>query len=76
MSPSPVRLFLLAVTMVAATAASIDAEDLPALFQRVSKSVVVVRAHGRHLMTHEGSSVLVKYNEIGSGALVTQTARS
>jgi serine protease Do len=65
------RLLLLAAAILATTALSIEAEDLPQLFQRVSKSVVVVRAKGRDLVARDGASVLVKYNEVGSGVLAS-----
>jgi serine protease Do len=65
------RLLLPAVAILATTAPTIEAEDLPQLFQRVSKAVVVVRAKGRDLVAREGVSVLVKYNEVGSGVLVS-----
>src|SRR5437762_10339244 len=66
-----IRLLLLAATIVATTALPVEAEDLPQLFQRVSKSVVVVRAHGRDLVARDGTSVLAKYNEVGSGVLAS-----
>jgi len=62
---------LLAGVILAGTSLGVQAEDLPQLFQRVSKSVVVVRAKGRDLTVQSGSSVLVKYNEIGSGVLAS-----
>ena len=46
-------------------------QSVPQLFQRVSPSVVVVRAKGRDLVSQSGSSVLVKYNEVGSGVLIS-----
>jgi serine protease Do len=61
---------LLALVVVAAPSPT-EADDLPQLFQRVSKSVVVVRAKGRDLVVRDGGSVLVKYNEIGSGVLAS-----
>src|SRR5262245_3969912 len=48
-----------------------EADDLPQLFQRVNKSVVVVRAKGRDLIVREGISVLTSYKEVGSGVLVS-----
>ena len=65
------RLMTLAAAIFAATVPSVEAEDLPQLFQRVSKSVVVVRAKGRDLAARDGASVLVKYNEVGSGVLAS-----
>ena len=66
---------LLAVPMLAGTTLGVQAEDLPELFQRVSKSVVVVRARGRDLTAQSGRSVLVKYNEIGSGVLASSDGK-
>jgi serine protease Do len=40
-------------------------------FQRVNGSVVLVRAKGRDLVSQGGSSVLAKYNEVGSGILMS-----
>jgi len=65
----PLRLLLLVAAILAAS--PVEAEDLPQLFQRVSKSVVVIRAKGRDLTVQGGTSVLVKYNEVGSGVLVS-----
>ncbi len=48
-----------------------QAQSLPQLFQRVTPSVVVVRAKGRDLVAQSGGSVLVKYNEVGSGVLIS-----
>ena len=45
--------------------------SVPQLFQRVSPSVVVVRAKGRDLVAQSSGSVLVKYNEVGSGVFVS-----
>src|SRR5712691_2627494 len=83
MSRCPIRLrairlirpLLLAATIVATTALPVEAEDLPQLFQRVSKSVVVVRAHGRDLVARDGASVLVKFNEVGSGVLASDDGK-
>jgi len=61
--------------MLAGTTLGVQAEDLPELFQRVSKSVVVVRARGRDLTAQSGTSVLVKYNEIGSGVLASSDGK-
>src|SRR5712692_5959450 len=65
----PLRLLLLVAAILAAS--PVEAEDLPQLFQRVSKAVVVIRAKGRDLTVQGGTSVLVKYNEVGSGVLVS-----
>ena len=71
MPHSLMRPVVLTVAMIATTVVSVEAEDLPQLFQRVSKSVVVVRAKGRDLAVRDGGSVLVKYNEVGSGVLAS-----
>lgn len=47
------------------------AQTVPHVFQQVNATVVVVRARGRDLAAQSGSSVLVKYNEVGSGVLVS-----
>jgi serine protease Do len=65
----PLRLLLLVAAILAAS--PVEAEDLPQLFQRVSKAVVVIRAKGRDLTVQGSTSVLVKYNEVGSGVLVS-----
>ena len=65
----PLHLLLLVAAILAAS--PVEAEDLPQLFQRVSKTVVVIRAKGRDLTVQSGTSVLVKYNEVGSGVLVS-----
>jgi len=49
--------------------------SVPQLFQRVTPSVVVVRAKGRDLVAQTGGSVLVKYNEVGSGVLVSSDGK-
>src|SRR5499425_1330274 len=69
------RRILLAAAMLEGTTLGVQAEDLPELFQRVSKSVVVVRARGRDLTAQSGRSVLVKYNEIGSGVLASRDGK-
>jgi len=45
------------------------------VFQRVTGSVVVVRARGRDLVAQSTTSVLVKFNEVGSGVLVSPDGR-
>ncbi len=65
----PLHLLLLVAAILAAP--PVEAEDLPQLFQRVSKTVVVIRAKGRDLTVQSGTSVLVKYNEVGSGVQVS-----
>ena len=64
-------MLLLLVLVVVAAPYPTEADGLPQLFQRVSKSVVVVRAKGRDLAVRDGGSVLVKYNEVGSGVLAS-----
>ena len=49
--------------------------SLPQLFQRVTGSVVVIRAKGRDLTMQGSSSVLVKFNEVGSGVLVSKDGK-
>ena len=69
--PCTLRFLLLAAAIVAWVPSSVQAQDLPQVFQRVSGSVVTVRAKGRDLIAQGGSSVLVKFNEVGSGVLVS-----
>src|SRR5262244_3406242 len=64
-------LLILAGVFLAGAAPSAHAQDLPQLFQRVSKSVVIVRAKGRDLVMQGGTSTPVKFNEVGSGVLVS-----
>jgi serine protease Do len=64
-------LLILAGVFLAGAASSTHAQDLPQLFQRVRKSVVVVRAKGRDLVMRGGTSTPVKFNEVGSGVLVS-----
>jgi serine protease Do len=45
-----------------------EAEDVDQLFQRISPSVVVIRARGREVTAARG---LVTFTEIGSGVLVS-----
>lgn len=44
-------------------------------FQRANGSVVLVRAKGKDLTVHSGDSVLVKFNEVGSGVLVSSDGK-
>lgn len=54
----------------------VQAEGLPQVFERVNGSVVTVRAKGRDLVAQgSGSSVLVKFNEVGSGVLVSSDGK-
>jgi len=69
-APGPLWLGLL-VALVAWAPMPGAAQGVPELFQRVIGSVVVVRAKGRDLLSESSSSVLVKLNEVGSGALVS-----
>ncbi len=52
-----------------------QAQSVPQVFQRVNGSVVVVRAKGRDLTAQGGVSVLVKYNEVGSGVLASSDGK-
>jgi S1-C subfamily serine protease len=61
---------ILTGAILAVGAVLVEAQDLPQVFQRVNPSVVVVRAKGRDLVARDGTSVLVKYSEVGSGVLV------
>jgi serine protease Do len=47
------------------------AEGIVDAVQQVNGSVVLVRAKGRDLVSQSGTSVLVKFNEVGSGVLVS-----
>src|SRR5262244_1390652 len=64
-------LLLLAGLVVPWPPAFAQTETLPQVFQRVTGSVVVVRAKGRDLTAQAGGTVLVKFNEVGSGVLVS-----
>ena len=64
-------LLLVASVVVPWPPAFAQTETLPQVFQRVTNSVVVVRAKGRDLTAQAGSTVLVKFNEVGSGVLVS-----
>ena len=66
-----VSLLLLSGALLAWTPSSVQAQGVSQAFQRVNGSVVVVRARGRELVTQSGSSVLAKFNEVGSGVLVS-----
>jgi S1-C subfamily serine protease len=66
-----VGLFLLASIIVVGIPAPAVAQGVAHVFQRVNGSVVVVRAKGRDLTAQSGASVLVKFNEVGSGVLVS-----
>ncbi len=64
-------LLLLAGVLLAWAPILVEAQGLSQVFQRVNGSVVVVRAKGRDLTVQGGTSVLVKFNEVGSGVLVS-----
>lgn len=49
-----------------------QAQDSEELFRKVSPAVLVIRAKGRAV----GSRGIVTFNEIGSGVLISATARS
>jgi serine protease Do len=66
-----IRLLLLTGFVLLWVPSSVPAQSLPETFQRVTGSVVIVRAKGRDLVAQGGSSVLVKFNEIGSGVLIS-----
>jgi len=68
-------LLLLASVVVPWPPAFAQTETLPQVFQRVTGSVVVVRAKGRDLTAQAGGTVLVKFNEVGSGVLVSADGR-
>ena len=65
----------MASTLLAWAPSAGQAQSVPQVFQRVTGSVVVVRAKGRDLVAQGGSSVLVKYNEVGSGVLISPDGR-
>ena len=64
---------VLCLTLAAAAAlpASAQVRLISQAFQQVNGSVVLIRAKGRDLSVRSGESVLVKYNEIGSGVLIS-----
>ncbi|HEV8441131.1 MAG TPA: trypsin-like peptidase domain-containing protein [Methylomirabilota bacterium] len=62
---------LLVGPLLASVPSSVWGEGLPDVFQRVTGSVVVVRAKGRDLVQQGANSVLVKFNEVGSGVLAS-----
>jgi len=53
----------------------VQAQGVVSAFQRVNGSVVLVRAKGKDLTAQGGSSVLVKFNEVGSGVLVSSDGK-
>src|SRR5262249_9816832 len=65
------RFLSVAGALALSTPLPIQAQGVPQVFQQVNPSVVVVRAKGRDLIARGGESVLVKYNEVGSGVLVS-----
>jgi S1-C subfamily serine protease len=66
-----VRLLILIGTLALCAPMPIQAQTIPQVFQQVNSSVVVVRARGRDLVARGGESVLVKYNEVGSGVVIS-----
>src|SRR5690242_2291518 len=68
---SELRLLIMIGALALLTPLPIQAQGLSQVFQQVNPSVVVVRAKGRDLVARAGESVLVKYNEVGSGVLVS-----
>jgi serine protease Do len=65
------RLLIMIGALALLTPLPIQAQGLSQVFQQVNPSVVVVRAKGRDLVARAGESVLVKYNEVGSGVLIS-----
>ena len=71
-SSRPACRLLLAAVLLWTPLPAAAAETVAQVFQRVTGSVVVVRSRGRDLVAQStGSSVLVKFNEVGSGVLVS-----
>ena len=66
-----VRLLILVGALALCAPTPIQAQTIPQVFQQVNPSVVVVRARGRDLVARGGKSVLVKYNEVGSGVVIS-----
>ena len=62
---------MLAVSMVAAFAPAARAQSLEEIFRRVSPSVVVVRSKGRDV----GAGGVTRFNETGSGVLISSDGR-
>jgi serine protease Do len=52
--------------------AGVGAQDVEELFRKVNPSVVVIKAKGRDVSTTRG---LVKFNEIGSGVLISSDGK-
>ena len=61
-----------AAMMLVATPATVAAQSIRELFKRVTPSVVVIRAKGRDV---EGPGGLTRFNETGSGVLVSRDGR-
>jgi len=68
---SELRLLIMIGALALLTPLPIQAQGLSQVFQQVNPSVVVVRAKGRDLVARGAESVLVKYNEVGSGVLIS-----
>jgi serine protease Do len=69
------HLLLLVGLLLAWAPSHVQAQGVVSAFQRVNGSVVLVRAKGRDLTVHSGDSVLVKFNEVGSGVLVSSDGK-
>ena len=61
--------------LLAGAPAPARAQGLVPAFQQVNGSVVLVRAKGKDLTAQGGGSVLVKFNEVGSGVLVSSDGK-
>ena len=59
-------------SVLAVTAGTIDAQPLGDVFRKVNASVVVIRAKGRDV---EGPGGLTRFNETGSGVLVSRDGK-
>ncbi len=64
------RLLLIVGILLVWVPCPVQAQDVVSAFQRANGSVVLVRAKGRDLTAQGGSSILVKFNEVGSGVLI------
>ena len=73
--PRTLHPLLLVGLLLAGAPSSVQAQGVVSAFQRVNGSVVLVRAKGKDLTVHSGSSVLVKFNEVGSGVLVSNDGK-
>ena len=73
--PRALPLLLLVGLLLGWLPSSVQAQGVVSAFQRVNGSVVLVRAKGKDLTAQGGSSVLVKFNEVGSGVLVSSDGK-